>query len=416
MALKSNSSNRYSKTFKSSKLPTTIEDDDISENSSDSSIYNSNDEEILLVEELSADYIGKRAIDISNLIYLIENYYALNGMSHPMARYEALLSILGYNDNDYEEYVIKKNDDTISNSDINSGLNSAKTSARASSRQGINRSTSKDELSNSKQIRAIDKEPLVNKLSEIMSMITDKIGLYFQKQFSKYIKVINIPKVSSIIARLEESTALASLALNKNGIAGLASFVNGLSPTLREKQSLEDMILKMNKGYDDNEFIDTYDVNGVIIKLGYDGSGYAMHNTNIISKIFDQDRKYNILDDQDATNNEMNGGDILDETIDDEWLENIDQMLDDNISEHSTNSINSDMLQDDNNNNNEVINDNVNTAEISIDNLIKFAMTKVESMNSYISNSDESSNDSNNDNNDDFIDPNRLTAMTDKID
>eukprot|EP01035_Chromulina_nebulosa_P025994 gene25994-33983_t len=337
-------------------------------------------------------------------------------MSHPMARYEALLSILGYNDNDYEEYVIKKNEDTISNSDINSGLNSAKSSARASSRQGINRSTSRDELTTSKQIRALDKEPLVNKLSEIMSKITDQIGLYFQKQFSKYIKVINIPKVSNIIARLEESTALASLALNKNGIAGLASFVNGLSPTLREKQSLEDMIIKMNKGYDDNEFIDTYDVNGVIIKLGYDGSGYAMHNTNIISKIFDQDRKYNVLYDQGTINDEMNG-DPIDETIDDEWLENIDHMLDDNISEQSSNSFNSDMLQDENQETNkEVNNDNDNNADLSIDNLIKHAMTKIDSMNSYLSDSDASSDDSNNDNNNDFIDPNRLTAMTDKID
>jgi hypothetical protein len=49
------------------------------------------------IEEQSADYIVKRCPNLRNMIFLLENYYAIRGMTHLNARKESIGSLLGRN-------------------------------------------------------------------------------------------------------------------------------------------------------------------------------------------------------------------------------------------------------------------------------------------------------------------------------
>lgn len=72
----------------STKAPTTREEDNN---------YNGNKAHNLSIEQQSANQIVKRCPNIRNMIFLLENYYALRGMKHTVARKKSINSLLGKN-------------------------------------------------------------------------------------------------------------------------------------------------------------------------------------------------------------------------------------------------------------------------------------------------------------------------------
>jgi hypothetical protein len=194
----------------------------------------------LTSEELAADNIANRAIDIRNLVYMIENYYALCGMSHAMARYETLLSIFAYNDVEYETY-----------------LREQKISENFGRREAIESIMDK--------LYEDDDDGTLKSVKNILRNLSSSVGQRFQRQFSKLIKVVNLPRIHSIIERMNELNYRASI---------------DQKSTRRYSESL----LKRGKGYNRRSH--------------YDGNLVEMHSDNFLNKIFDQDRKY--LDNHDA--------------------------------------------------------------------------------------------------------------------
>lgn len=237
--------------------------------------------------EVSAELIVQRVLDIRNFIYMMENFYALHGMSHPMARHEALLSVLLYQDIEYEKYQMKVDDNQIARlSRANSRQNTG-TSQRDTNKAHIQ---FRDEFEEGEEARH---KANFDRLSEVLNKLSEWVGATYQKQFSKHIKVINIPRISHVIDRLSE--------VNKYIRHG-----NEFTQVSKEIKSLAENILKYENA--NNYYMDH-------TKRFYDGAGTHMHQDNLITKIFDQDRKYIDTLDQNDSDDDIDGidGDSLDE-------------------------------------------------------------------------------------------------------
>lgn len=245
-------------------LGTVVEEDDLSYYSDNDALENysddNNNENSFLKDldeiEYAADIAAKRTIDIRNIIYLIENYYSVCGMSHAKARYEALSAVLSYHDSDYDIYTNGRS--ITSPSKGNSG--------------GLSHESTN--LINDDPDDPITKMKADN--HAIIKQIIDKlhtwVGLQFQQQFSKYIRVVNVPKVSHVLNRLYDDTH------NDKFKISLDQYIS---------RSIE--FAAAGKKSDPNIHPDEpYGLGD----LFYDGTGVSMHSDNIVGRIFDQDRKF----------------------------------------------------------------------------------------------------------------------------
>lgn len=124
-------------------------------------------EENLSYCEYSADLLATRVGDICHLIFILENYYSLRGCPHDKARIDALAGILGYN----------------------------------SAQAPASISTSSEPIS--KKVLAT---PVRDQLFQnVLKSLDDNIVSTFQRQLSRYIRIVDLPKVT--IESTEDKTS-----------------------------------------------------------------------------------------------------------------------------------------------------------------------------------------------------------------
>lgn len=241
----------------------------------------------------------------SNLYLNTENFYALRGMSHPQARYEALLSVLAYDDPDFEKYYEKHLARRSQSLPMSPRTNRPVSTHRAKpifTRIQIPLHVLEEEESKLQEN--------FDKLSRSMLKLQDRVGSLFQQQFSKHIRVIHLPRVSRVVQRIYEANQQEMRPTPTRPNSGKDISRHFIFPSPKKKKQI-------NNSFDEN------------IVIVYDGSYSQMHSDNTISKIFDQDRKYP----------EYEARDGADEDKDDnnEWLlQAIDSMfLDDQTKQRS---------------------------------------------------------------------------------
>ena len=185
-----------------------IEDDDsdeditIMENLLDDDEDDDDDREDLNEIEISADLIAKRLTDIRHLVFLLENYYALKGIPHVRSRREALISIFGYVD-EFESTC------PVPLAAQKYFANLAEEQQKESESMELE---SKDE-SSSHQTRKLVPPVRELLLLKIMQTLFSKIAETFQKQFSKYILVVDLPQATEL-GSLHEFESISSIDVN----------------------------------------------------------------------------------------------------------------------------------------------------------------------------------------------------------
>lgn len=129
--------------------------------------------------EHAADLIATRQKSMLDLISVLENYYSVLGIPHRKARAAALYATLGYTPEGYAEVCAGNDDDE----------------SIASQRSRASAASEGDVLRNILKAVKVASYPA---LIEGIAAMEDNIALAFRRQFSKYIKVVDIPRVESL--------------------------------------------------------------------------------------------------------------------------------------------------------------------------------------------------------------------------
>lgn len=159
--------------------------------------------------EHSADLIAKRTRDIRDLIYMWENYYAMLGVKHRVARSQALIALLGYDPENYggstdgtggmPPGVVSSgkqgpsqglNDGSVSVLTEGGGEGGNPPVAPASN-EDAEASVLENLLA---QVRVHSYESLV----AACDALEGAISIHFRRQFSKYIRLVDIPQASDL--------------------------------------------------------------------------------------------------------------------------------------------------------------------------------------------------------------------------
>lgn len=146
------------------------------------------DEEFLQTVELAGRYILERNKNIKHFIYILENYYFVLGMAKGLARHEAIKSILGTG-------------------------------------SGSTRSTSNhDEYSGESSI--IDAAIRDGWSFNIITKLQSQIGMPFQLYFSKMVKVVDLPPLSTLAAVSLGAATVGTSAVTKANYATSGKLVS----------------------------------------------------------------------------------------------------------------------------------------------------------------------------------------------
>lgn len=155
--------------------------------------------------EHSADLIAKRTHDIRDLIYLWENYYAMLGVKHRVARSQALIALLGYDPENYGgslEGTGGMPPSSMPPQGLSDGSVSVLTEgggpqppvapvAAGGSDADPEASLLENLLA---QVRVHSYETLVG----ACDALEGAISVHFRRQFSKYIRLVDIPQSADL--------------------------------------------------------------------------------------------------------------------------------------------------------------------------------------------------------------------------
>lgn len=236
------------------------EEDDDNNNEEDEEVDMNNLLDDLKLASLSpidyaADLVAIRVNDIRLLLYVFENFYALNGMSHPQARFEALKAGIGYEDTEYYAYDFEKQ------TELELVLTRHAEAKRISDYSPPN-------------VAEIDVDPAILKLRHVIYKLKTDVVNGFHRHISKYIRVVDLPKITHIIKKIE---------------------------TLKEKNP--EIVGHMHQSIIDKYFPKENDdetVNSDMKQLlpevkptvGVDLAYQPMHSHEVMTKLYDQDRKF----------------------------------------------------------------------------------------------------------------------------
>lgn len=125
--------------------------------------------------QFSAEILARRLIDIRYLIYIIENCYSLRGLPYLTARYETLQAVLGYHDIEYASLAASISVDPVV----------------------------KHVIEKDGEILMLQEENIDTLLIAI-KRLEENVAIAFQQQLSKHIRVMDLPRVSSVIIKLDD--------------------------------------------------------------------------------------------------------------------------------------------------------------------------------------------------------------------
>lgn len=199
------------------------------------------------------------ACDVIGMISVLENYYALHGMPHALARYEALSCALCHQDKEYSSSTSYQKDLHR----FNMYLEQLKENELESRMSKID-----EELENSHSV-----QNLAN-LEFIFNNFQNNLFTKFHEIFSKFIRIVDIPRVSQIQEKIELHKLELSLLDKRNHDSNNRK----RSSQLREARKYSNTGARTSL---------------VLMEVTYNGSGYPMHSNETIRHIFKKDLFFN---------------------------------------------------------------------------------------------------------------------------
>jgi hypothetical protein len=133
--------------------------------------------------EHAADLVAQRLRRIEDMVYVLENYYAILGIPHRKARAAALYAILGYSAEGYAEMGAGIHIGEGETDEMSIGT------SHGSGEGGGNM------LRNILKAVKVASYPI---LLEGIDAMNGAIAIHFRRQFSKYIKVMDIPRCNDL--------------------------------------------------------------------------------------------------------------------------------------------------------------------------------------------------------------------------
>lgn len=153
--------------------------------------------------EYAADLIVKRTFDICHIIFLIENFYSIHNLSFEEARHEAVSAVLGYfNDEDIPKWLV---DDTIISIDGETMVGEG--SPEGGGEGGVTSNEAyKSHMNLEEGNEYVGEDGTVKKLAPVRQMLLltilrslhKRICIHFHRQFSKSVRVIDLPSVADL--------------------------------------------------------------------------------------------------------------------------------------------------------------------------------------------------------------------------
>ena len=221
--------------------------------------------------EHAADVMAQRQRSMVDMISVLENYYALLGIPHRKARAAALYATLGFTPEGYAEMGAGVEEDDMS----------------IESAHSLGSADSKDMLRNVLKAVRVASYPA---LMEGLMCLQQEVAVHFRRQFSKYIKVVDIPKCESlaVVAKPKVDAAAQAKAKLKRLKASqgktvdiVAGLVSAMSRDNVDPMKSGDGELRDDGANDDDEQE----------KIHALQHGVPIHNDKIIKKIFAYDMK-----------------------------------------------------------------------------------------------------------------------------
>lgn len=230
----------------------------------DSSPWNSSPVDL----EYAADLIAIRSIDVRYIIYVLENFYALLGMTHPQARYEAMVSVLNYRDSEFESYKANRLDflfPSIMQDSYNNNNNFGASEGHNSSMDSKSLPVLNPPFMNMSSVS--DNQGSIAMVSSILFQLTSRLASTIQLQLSKHILIMQLPKLTTITKKLDDL---------RNVQESIQAAILSNAESLENEE-------------DEEVLAQAVDFNPMI---GVDGAFESMHSHDTLLKIYDQDRKY----------------------------------------------------------------------------------------------------------------------------
>ena len=156
--------------------------------------------------EYAADLIAQRSREVKDLVYQWENYYALIGVKHRQARTQALQAVLGYDPEDFSPSFSgiqgphRYSENGVDMAGRDDGFNDVEGSMVSSladvdnyvgAHAGAGGATVLEEMLKTLKVSSYDT------LVRAMDTLETAISVHFRRQFSKYIRLVDIPDINA---------------------------------------------------------------------------------------------------------------------------------------------------------------------------------------------------------------------------
>ena len=137
----------------------------------------------------AAELIAQRTRDMRDIIFVLENYYAMLGLRHRVARTQALIAVLGFDPQEMGALLASQSGDNISTSVPGSGVNNNPEGGE----------DSKDPHSSvlTEMLKTVKVESH-GVLVAALEATEEEVSSDFRRQFSKYIRLIDIPDPNAL--------------------------------------------------------------------------------------------------------------------------------------------------------------------------------------------------------------------------
>ena len=144
----------------------------------------------------AADLIAQRTPDVVGIVTVLENYFSLLGLKHMVARAQALFAVLGYAENT----AMGLASSTLATANFAAMLPELQRALRKSDDDDDDTTVRQD------MARAADAQiRRIQQLSSARAALEQAISPAFQRQLSRYIRVLDIPRLSDFITEADRN-------------------------------------------------------------------------------------------------------------------------------------------------------------------------------------------------------------------
>ena len=172
----------------------------------------------------AADLLARRTRDIKNLVLTLENYFSLLGLRFPVCRAQALFTILGYTEDTLTGMIaVQLTTANVSSASIENMLKLQGKGDHEDDDTAVREEKRNDGKRLAKAIAS---------LSQARASLESNILSHFQRQLSKYIRVVDIPKLAEFLSEGKDKRSRKSSNFKRSKEVATDSNTYAVGPTV----------------------------------------------------------------------------------------------------------------------------------------------------------------------------------------